>query len=333
MGAASGLVPRWLHFWALATVVLTLPLLLLGAEVTTRGVGMVDPSGHSHLREPTILVRQWLQGTLAERGLGYVIEHGHRLQGIVVGCFTIILALGLWFGASRRWLRWLGPAALLAIVTQGLLGVFRVDLHALMGRNLALVHGCTAQLVFALLLTIAVITSRFWQGGARAGDFAMAAAPTLRRLALATVGLVYLQLVLGGLVRHNAVAWGPRLHLLAAFVVVAASVWLLRELFAYPGRTRRESAAGLVLAAVLFAQLALGVESWLCRFHAVDAFGQPLEPFTGNEDLVRSLHYLTGSLVFAVVLLLALWVHRPRLPEPGAGRSMVPRQQQLQGVP
>jgi cytochrome c oxidase assembly protein subunit 15 len=345
-------------------VVLTLPLLLLGAEVTTRGVGMVDTSGHSHLREPLIMVRQWLEGTLFERGIGYVIEHGHRLQGIVVGICTIILALGLWFGARRRWMRWLGPASLLAIIGQGLLGVFRVDLHALMGENLALIHGCTAQLVFGLFLSIAVFTSRFWQAEMnnntennlapklslgmsapetpiRETEFRAPTFPsrvwargcTERRSVFAGVALlVYGQLVLGGLVRHTTAPLWPRLHVLAAFVVTGAVVWMLHELFAGPGRARRQLAAGWLLGGLLLVQVSLGLEAWLIRFPAVNAFGQALPPARWSSGLVRSMHYVIGSLVFAVVLVLTLWAYRPALRRSAPPDTAAPSRGRLEGV-
>ena len=45
MTEATPVVPRWIHWCAVLTVCAALPLLTLGAEVTTRGVGMVDPRG------------------------------------------------------------------------------------------------------------------------------------------------------------------------------------------------------------------------------------------------------------------------------------------------
>ena len=49
--------------------------------------------------------------------------------------------------------------ALIAVIVQGLLGGFRVRLHALFGTNLAVIHGCFAQLVFALLVCLAGVFS------------------------------------------------------------------------------------------------------------------------------------------------------------------------------
>src|SRR5947207_4057059 len=92
--------PRWVHWWAVLTVCATLPLLVLGAEVTTKQVGMVDPVG---FREPWHM----LKVPLRELGLGFVIEHSHRLAGFVVGACVILLAVSFWLGEPRRWVRWL----------------------------------------------------------------------------------------------------------------------------------------------------------------------------------------------------------------------------------
>src|SRR5205814_4599564 len=93
---------------------------------------------------------------------GFIIEHTHRLAGYIVGCCVIVLAIGLWCYHPRRWLGWLGVLALAGVIVQGLLGGFRVVLNALVGTNLALIHGLFAQLVFALLVSLAVFTSRSW---------------------------------------------------------------------------------------------------------------------------------------------------------------------------
>ena len=299
--------PRWLNVWAIITVLATFPLLTLGAEVTTKGVGMVDPVG---FRAPWHLLSAWSKGTVAERGVGYVIEHSHRVAGFVVGTCTIILMLGLLFG-QRRWsLRWLGSAALLAVIGQGVLGIFRVDLHALMGKNLALIHGCTAQLVFALLLSIAVLTSRFWTTPHKLPSSKQT--QTLKRLCLITVVVVYTQLVLGAVVRHQDWLWGARLHQLMAFVVLAVILVFAREVWCKPSVTWRERSAVVLLGVLLFAQIGLGIESWISKFHAPNTtMWRQLDPLTSQPGWVRSLHYVNGSLVFATTVILTLWTYRP----------------------
>src|SRR5947209_6442089 len=117
-------VPRWLHRWAVLTACAALPLVLLGAEVTTRQVGMADPQS---VRTPWHLLTIPMP-QLLERGLGYVIEHSHRLAGWLVGTFAIVLAVGMALGVKHSAVRWLGVLALVLVSAQGVLGIFRVEL-------------------------------------------------------------------------------------------------------------------------------------------------------------------------------------------------------------
>jgi heme A synthase len=151
---ATPVPPRWLHWCAVLTVCATVPLLFLGAEVTTKGVGMTDPVGYRH---PWEIVQRF-----GEAYFGLRLEYGHRLAGFTVGLCAIVLAAGLWLFEPRRGVRWAGTLALALVCAQGLLGRFRVDLNALVGPDLAMVHGWFAQLVIAALVSVALFTSRGW---------------------------------------------------------------------------------------------------------------------------------------------------------------------------
>ena len=81
---------------------------------------------------------------------GILYEHGHRLIASTVGCLTIVLAAGCGSAKPRRWMRWLGVAALGAVVAQGVLGGLTVlfflpaanfDRPRRPGRNLLLPDG------------------------------------------------------------------------------------------------------------------------------------------------------------------------------------------------
>jgi cytochrome c oxidase assembly protein subunit 15 len=293
-------VPRWLHRWAVLTACAALPLLVLGAEVTTKQVGMADPQS---VRTP------WYLFTLPKdelwaRGVGLVIEHSHRLTGWAVGACSIVLALGLWFGARGSRARWLGWLSLGMVSAQGLLGIFRVQFNVLLGPNLALVHGLFAQLVFATLVGVAAATSPGWRAAPDVAD-----GGSLRRLAALFTLLAYTQVVFGGVVRHFHYGWAQRVHVLLAFVVVAALVWLERtaqERTADNRWLRRLVRLPLVLAAV---QVALGVEAWVGRFGS----GVPVELQSSSpgRDLVRSAHVLVGALLFAAGVVLTLFLARP----------------------
>lgn len=300
--ASEPRVPWWLHYWAVLTVCATLPLLLLGAEVTTKQVGMVDPQG---FRTPWHLFTvPWM-----ERGLGYVIEHSHRLAGFVVGTCVIVLAAGLWWGQQRRWLRWVGLAALGGVIVQGLLGGFRVNLNALLGRNLALVHGCFAQLVFAVLVSVVLFTSRSWSPSPqRLSPEYRGEGMAVRRWSLLSAGLVYLQIVFGALLRHGDIPLAPRLHLVLAFAVVALVAWQLKRVLDLQPRPRPLTGFVTTLVVVVSVQLLLGVEAWIGKFASPE--WRQLQPMTAHPEIIRSLHYLVGSLVFATSVVVALQAHR-----------------------
>jgi heme A synthase len=291
-------VPRWLHWLALATVVACLPLALLGAEVTTKRVGMVDEVG---FRPPWYL----LTASYLERGLGYLIEHSHRFAGYTVGFCTIILAIGLLLCARHGLVRWMGVMALAAVGVQGLLGGFRVNLNAWLGPSLALIHGCFAQVAFAILVSTAVMTSSAWGRSRRIS--ADQEDRGLRRLALLVPVLVYGQIVLGAFVRHFLDRTAQRLHVLVAFVAALTIVWLAVRLWQGSRGTnlRGWSVAMLVL---LGLQLLLGVEAWMGRFGA-GTHPEFLHSSPGL-DIVRSGHFVIGTFLFAATVVVALLVHR-----------------------
>src|SRR5262245_26832153 len=102
-------VPRWLHVWAIVTVVVAAALLLLGEMVTTLRAGMVDPDW------PT---RPW-HLALESRDrwtAGYLVEHTHRVLGFLVGGLMSVLAVAAWAYEPRRGLRWAGVISLVALL-------------------------------------------------------------------------------------------------------------------------------------------------------------------------------------------------------------------------
>ena len=284
------------------TVCATLPLLLLGAEVTTKQVGMVDPVG---FRTP------WHLFTVLDRAiqeLGFLIEHSHRLVGFVVGMCATVLAIGLWIKAPSRGLRWLGVAAFLGISIQGLLGGFRVNLNAIMGKNLALIHGCFAQIVVALLASAAWVTSRSWLAQSGPTDNSAPDNKSIRQASLLTVALVFLQIVFGGIVRHRDNFFGARGHMLIAFAVAAAVVWLIALIMTSVPRDGRLARMAGLLGVLLVCQLFLGIESWMSRFGSPQ--WQQLQPLGPSAESLRSLHYLVGAFIFSCSVVVSLQAHR-----------------------
>src|SRR5438046_6162775 len=149
----------WLSRYALLTALATLVLICFGGLVTSHGAGMAVPDwpttfGYNMFFVP---ISKWVGGIF--------YEHTHRLVASGVGVLTIILAVWLWLKEERRWLRWLGVLALVAVILQGVLGGLRVTW---MKDELGIFHAALAQLYFALLCAIALFTSRWWSGASMA---------------------------------------------------------------------------------------------------------------------------------------------------------------------
>jgi heme A synthase len=255
---------------------------------------MVDPNWPTH---PLYL---FFQGLGLEKGIGFLIEHGHRLAGWTVGACVIVLAVGLWLTGRRSWIRWLGLAALAGVCIQGVLGGLRVRLDTSAGSELALVHGCFGQLVFALLVSVAICTSRHW-----VDTVTPVAAPGV---ATALTVLLVLQLILGAFIRHKESALAQRGHFLTAFAITFAVAWLVKITWDQQSADRNLAVAVRFLAVLLGCQLMLGVEAWFVRF----AGGPVVEPghWLFNRDLVRSAHVLVGSLLLATSVVITLQTQR-----------------------
>ena len=92
---------------------------------------------------------------------GIFYEHTHRLWATVVGLLTTILAVWLLVKDPRKWMKWLGVAAFLLVIAQG---VNSGGLRVVLGRNnLGSIHGVVGQTFFVLVCAMALFTSDFWR--------------------------------------------------------------------------------------------------------------------------------------------------------------------------
>jgi cytochrome c oxidase assembly protein subunit 15 len=252
------------------------------------------------------------------------VEHGHRLLASAVGMITIGLVFVFWRSGERLWLRNLSLAALALVIFQGVLGGMRVLLDE---RTLAMLHGCTGPLFFALTVAIVVFTSKSWRKpqalqSPAGGDLAIAS--VVRGLAVVTCILVYLQLVLGAVLRHVPVDSEPRAFLLAVrfhlFLagVLALHIVALASLVFWNYRSVRPL-RGLTwsLVALLLVQVLLGAGTWIVKF-AVPVWAAdwlPMEPLAVQADGWLQTHVITahvavGSLLLVTSLAVALYALR-----------------------
>jgi len=289
---------RNVHRFAVFTAACTLLLLIAGALVTSNDAGLSVPD--------------WplSYGSLAHPLVGGIFyEHGHRVIASFVGLLSIVLAVWLWRVESRRppaerpakiWLRWLGVAALGAIVAQGLLGGLTVLFF--LPPSVSSAHAALAQLFFATVASIALFTSAWWEKetGFWLRDFR---SPSIHTLALATVAAVFVQLILGAAFRHKAFGIIP--HLAGAVIVTGLIFWLAGALrHRFPGVPElRFAARGLHI--LIGVQLLLGAAAWWSRLYAA-SFPQPIPVMVA----LTVAHVVMGALVLVGTVLVTLVCYR-----------------------
>ena len=243
---------------------------------------------------------------------GVLYEHSHRLIGSIVGFLTIALMVSIWAKDVRKWLKWLGVIALVAVIAQGVMGGLRVTN---LSRILAIIHACFAQAFFALTVSLALFTSRSWlQTSTR---IETTGAVRLRNLSLITLGLIYVQFIFGAVLRHT----GNRLdaHLLFAGLVTIHIFLLLRRILKNHPESPVLVRLILILSGLLALQLTLGFGAYLAEF---TAFGEGIPPVAGV--IITTAHVAIGALMLVVSVVLTLDVFRfTSRSAPGASRGLV----------
>lgn len=312
-GDAAGVLWTWRVAWLLALV--TFPLLWVGGLVTTTKSGMAVPDwpntyGYNMFLYPW---RSWLFGPW-----DLFIEHGHRLLASFTGLLTIALMVLLLRLESRAWMRTVGVVALVGVVAQGVLGGLRVVLGDQM---FAMVHGSTGPLFFALTVAIVIWLTRTWRDASR--DGAAGALARLTPLAATTVLLVYVQIVVGAMLRHMPVGASPQgfSGVVQAHLLLATIVLLLTLGVAYaatrggmPIVVRR---CGWFAGTVALLQVALGVGTWLAKY-GTPVWAQPYLPVRATaivadgwtQSHVITAHQAVGSLLLVSMLATTMFAWR-----------------------
>ncbi|HXV48528.1 MAG TPA: COX15/CtaA family protein [Candidatus Binatia bacterium] len=289
----------WPHRLALVLAWATFPLLFIGGLVTSLGVGLAVPDWPTTFGYPMFLY-PWSQMI---GGIFY--EHSHRLVASFVGLTTIALAVTFWLKERRRWLCWLGTAALGLVILQGILGGLRV---VLLEQTLAIVHACLAQAFFALTVSLVLFTSSEWRHGLARG--AINDGGRLRRVAVITTVLIYFQIIFGAILRHT----GERLdgHLFFAALVAVHVILLLLRVTRFHGANAQLHRPAVFLGALLLLQFLLGAGAYFAKF-------APLFPLPmGAVVLVTTTHLITGALMLVTSLALSLKAYRAAEAAPSA---------------
>jgi heme a synthase len=280
--------PRGLHRFIVFTTACTFLLLIAGALVTSNGAGLSVPT--------------WPfapSGILPRMVGGVRYEYSHRMIAGFVVLLTLIMTAWAWRRESRRWLRWLAMGALVLVVIQAVLGGITVlfDLPS----AISTAHAASAQLFFCTLVALALFTGDWWQG-----DLPLLeekARPTLRAVATVTVGVIFVQLLLGAAFRHSA--FGVLPHVFGAGVVTAMVAWTATIVFCRYGDVTPLRQAAKLLAILLGVQLCLGVAAYWAVLYQ-NQLPQPY-PF---PVAITVAHVVNGALTLGAAVWLSLVAFR-----------------------
>jgi cytochrome c oxidase assembly protein subunit 15 len=304
MSAHNGNI--WLHRFAKLVASATFILIFIGGLVTSTESGLAVPDW------PTTYGHFMFSFPLSQMVGGIVYEHGHRMVASVVGMLMVILAIWLWLKEPRRWVKQLGLVALLAVITQGILGGITVLL--LLPTAVSVSHAALAQTFFCLTICLALFTSTEWQQSpAKVED---SHRPSLHVLTVATTAVVYVQLLLGAVMRHTKsglaipdfpLAFGGLLppfdsakiaihfsHRVGALIVAILAIWTIARIMRYHRQEKKLYRPAFLLACALVMQLTLGA----------------LTIWTQKAVIPTTAHVATGALILGTSLVLALRAHR-----------------------
>jgi heme A synthase len=291
------------HHLATATAAVTFCLLLLGNVVWGTGSSLACPDW------PTCY-----GSFFPEMRGGILYEHSHRLLGATVGLLTIATAAALTLQKASRRLRIAGFAAIGIVIVQGVLGGLTVLLR--LPALVSVAHLTTAMIFFSLLV---------WIAWASRGSTPKPDAPRVRWVTLAYAA-TFLQIVLGGVVRHTGAAaacteiplcigsvWPSgahptayvhMTHRLAALVVTAVVLAAAWSALRSPGKTPLSGSFAWGAVGLIGVQIGIGL----------------LVVLSGLDVGIVTAHLGAGALLLADLLLLRLALGSERR-EPSPGRQ------------
>lgn len=235
---------------------------------------------------------------------GVKFEHTHRMIAQVAGLLTIILAVWTRRVEKRRWMRFLGLAALGTVIAQGILGGLTVLFY--LPPAISSAHAVLAQTFFCIAVVMALFTERRWLEEQPRVEFDHRR-PSLFTLTVLSIFVLYVQLLFGAMFRHHGMSWWP--HVVHAAVVSFVLAWTaVRALTVYPHIEAVRRPAVLLLS-LLIAQLCLGFTAFLTRV----AWGRDAQQPELPMVLSTVTHVAVGALLLATAVILAIqvWRHVP----------------------
>lgn len=326
---SSAQTPDWHARFAAVAAILIVPLLLVGALVTSSGSGLAVPDwpstyGASMIMYPIGLMRQKI-----------VIEHGHRLFGMLIGLTTVVLMLQSLLSKRPLFVKFWAVGLFVLVSIQGVLGGARVVQQS---ATLSAMHGVLAQVFFALTVAYATFVSPLFRnlttpltgnGYAAAplstlfgaSNDAPAQVRKLKMFATAATHSIVLQLIFGALYRHLRVSHALWAHIGFSIIVVimaGGAGFVAQRLSAEAASphirsTLRRLGKGIV--AIVFIQFLLGWGAfWVVL--TTDRKVTTYQEATAKSDLpvyatlIPTIHQANGAALLAFSTMTYVWAFR-----------------------
>jgi len=334
----------WITRFAWVAALAVVPVLFTGGLTTSNQAGLAVPDWPN-----TYATNMFLYPVSSMTG-GKLYEHSHRLFGALAGFTVLGLFLFSLLACIREPRAAAGTRSLyarstlfslfagLAVLSQGIIGGLRVTLAdgsgdedawssaiesmpeisrslALTTDNeksigLAVVHGITGQLTFALLCVMACVLSWRWRSAA-AGE---RRSDSLLRWSSAAflIGAV-LQLSLGSVVRHLQHFHAVYAHIGFAVIVTALAFFASARAIAKHADSKPLVPLGKSVLGVVCLQFALG---WVALMFVVPHYDEHLgtTPLTAERPassvLAATAHQMTGAALLALGAMLVVWAFR-----------------------
>lgn len=261
-------------------------------------------------------------------------EHSHRLLGAKLGLLAIVLVVWTQLREARRGVRYLAVVLLVVIILQGVLGGMRVLYdqlntgwdHNLVAQTFAVLHACGAQVTVCLLVALAAVSSRGWIE--KNAGLASPASRSIRLWGTLSVVAVFLQIVLGAIMRHAGAGLAIQTFPLTETGGLLPSSWTFPVTIHW---LHRFGAVIATVVLVIFAGKILGSTNtrrplgWLawtvCGLLAVQIFLGAATIWTMKNPVMASNHMVVGAFLLGSTWLLTLLTRR--LPIAGSAEELV----------
>ncbi len=274
-----------LYFLALFLCVSVFILLMAGGAVTSHEAGLAVPDwplSYGMFFPPMVGNIFW--------------EHGHRMIAGFVALLTLLTAVLVQKREPRPWLRRLAWISFAVVILQALLGGMTVLM--LLPPPVSIAHACLGQTFFCLTIALAYYLS---PASGRSHFSEDAGVRKLRRLSLITFVLIYLQLILGAVVRHTGHLHAVITHIVVAFLIVIHVVLLMARIWRFFGDIKFLYATILVTGFLTAIQIFLGMGSFIYTHMLERGHTPPL-----GEVLFTVAHQSTGAMILGLIFFVTI---------------------------